>query len=73
MIGQKNLNATLNARIILAKWHIYKCKLNGVAIFLYKFIIDLKYYIEIEKSIALKLEKLTQYNKTWLQIEEEIT
>ena len=51
-------NQLLNACILLAKWHIYKNKLNQSQIFFYKYLWDLKYYLVIEKSIALRNNKL---------------
>jgi hypothetical protein len=64
---------SLNACIILAKWHIYKNKIKESSIFFYKFLCDLKYYIVIEKIIAIKNQKITQYNQKWQQIENYIT
>jgi hypothetical protein len=66
-------HATINACIILAKWHIYKNKLNESQIFLYKFLCDLKYYIIIERTIAIKNQRITQYNQIWKEIEDNIT
>ena len=64
---------TLNACILLAKWHIFKTKLNEDNIFFYKFLCDLKYYLLIEKSIAVRQGKLKQHDKNWRQIEDYIT
>jgi exonuclease III len=64
---------TLNACLILAKWHIYKNKIKESSIFFYKFLCDLKYYIQIEKTIAIKNGKIIQYNYNWQQIENYIT
>ena len=63
----------LNACILLAKWYIYKTKLGQKDIFFYRFICDVKYYLVIEKTIALNQEKLKQYNTMWQTIEEQIT
>jgi hypothetical protein len=63
----------LNACILLAKWYIYKTKLGQKDIFFYRFICDVKYYLVIEKTIALNQEKLKQYNIMWQTIEEQIT
>jgi hypothetical protein len=64
---------TINAILILAKWRIYKDKLNSTDTFFYKFLCELKYYINTEKLIALKNNKLTNYNNIWLKVEEQIT
>jgi hypothetical protein len=66
-------NETLNACIIYAKWHIYKNKLNYEDTFFYKYLCDLRYYILIEKNIALRQNKLRNYNKKWQIIEEHMT
>jgi hypothetical protein len=63
----------INAILILAKWRIYKDKLNSSDTFFYKFLCELKYYINIEKTIALKNDKLTSYNNMWLKVEEQLT
>jgi hypothetical protein len=64
---------TLNACIIIAKWHIYKNKLKESSTFFYKFLCDMKYYLEIEKTIAIKNQKLTKYHQKWQQVENYIT
>jgi hypothetical protein len=71
VLDEKGRYDTLNACIILAKWHIYKNKLNESAIFLYKFLCDLKYYLIIEKTIAIRNQRTTQYNQRWENIEED--
>jgi hypothetical protein len=63
----------INAILILAKWRIYKDKLDSSDTFFYKFLCELKYYINIEKTIALKNNKLTNYNNMWLKVEEQLT
>ena len=63
----------LNACILLAKWHIYKNKLNQSDTFFYRFLCDLKYYINVEKSIATKNNKLNEYMEMWQRIEDYIT
>jgi hypothetical protein len=64
---------TLNACMLLAKWHIYKQKLNQSEIFFYKFLCELKYFIKTEKIIALRNNKLENYINTWHLIEQYIT
>jgi hypothetical protein len=63
----------INACILLAKWHIYKNKLNQSETFFYRFLCELKFYINIEKSIALKNNNLIKYNTKWLAVEEHLT
>jgi hypothetical protein len=66
-------NETLNACILNAKWYIYKCKLSENSIFFYSFLCDLKYFLIIEKTIALRNDSYHKYSQTWLNIEENIT
>jgi hypothetical protein len=66
-------NNTLNACIMLAKWHIYKTKLDQSQTFFYKYLCDLKYFLIIEKTIALRNNNLGNFNKTWQNVEEHIT
>jgi hypothetical protein len=63
----------INACLLLAKWRIYKDKLNNSDTFFYKFLCELKYYINIEKSVALKNNKITNYNNIWQKVEEQLT
>jgi hypothetical protein len=73
VLGDYQKNETLNACILMAKWHIYKNKLNESAIFFYRFLCDLKYYLIIEKNIYLKQGKLQTYTNKWQIIEDYIT
>ena len=66
-------NKLLNACIIIAKWHIFKMKLDQAEIFFYKFLCDLKYYILTEKTIALRNNKVVTYQRTWNLLEEHLT
>jgi hypothetical protein len=72
-LGNKQRNKLLNACILLAKWHIYKNKLNQSETFFYKFLCDLKYYLTIEKTISLKNNRMNQYVETWHKLEESLT
>jgi hypothetical protein len=64
---------TLNACMLLAKWHIYKNKLNHNHIFFYRFICELKYYIQTERTIAIKNNQAINYINTWQMVEQYIT
>jgi hypothetical protein len=64
---------TLNACILIAKWHIYKNRLNNDGIFFYKFLCELKYALVIEKKIALRNNSLQRYNLAWEKVENFIT
>jgi cob(I)alamin adenosyltransferase len=63
----------LNACILIAKWHIYKSKLNNELVFFYKYLCELKYALVMEKNIALRNNNMQRYNVTWQKIEELIT
>jgi hypothetical protein len=73
VLGNKQKNRLLNACILLAKWHIYKNKLNQSEIFFYKFLCDLKYYLKIEKTIFLRIDKFNRYVDTWQKLEDSLT
>jgi hypothetical protein len=60
----------LNAILQLARWHIYTAKLNAKNPFLYKFLIQLKYKLKVEKLIYLRNNKLAKYENMWEDIED---
>ena len=68
----KNIN-TLNACLLLAKWHVYKNKLNDSEIFFYNFLRELKYHLNTEKLIAIRNDRLHQYINKWQFVEDHIT
>jgi hypothetical protein len=63
----------LNACLLLAKWHIYKNKLNQSDTFFYRFLCELKYLINVEKTIAAKNNRLQEFTQMWQKIEDHIT
>jgi hypothetical protein len=69
----RNKNEQLNACVILAKWHIYKNKLNQEQIFFYKFLCELKYFLTIEHTIALRNNTVNKYETTWQKIADNLT
>jgi hypothetical protein len=73
VLGNKYKNNLLNACILLGKWHIYKTKLHQADIFFYRFLCDLKYYLMIEKTIALKNNNISKYSVLWQEIEDQLT
>jgi hypothetical protein len=73
ILGNKLKNKLLNACILLGKWHIYKHKLDQSDIFFYKFQCELKYYLMIEKTIALRNNKLNLYTSLWQSLEDTLT
>jgi hypothetical protein len=73
VLGNNSKNELLNTCILMAKWHVYKNKLDESSIFFYKFVCELKYYIKVEKTIALNNNTLKVYEQKWEIIEREIT
>ena len=69
---QENID-TLNACMLLAKWHIYKQKLNQKEIFFYKYLCELRYYIKTERNIAIRSNQPIEYINTWQIVEDYIT
>jgi exonuclease III len=72
-IGKHKYIDTLNACLLLAKWHVYKNKLNDSEIFFYNFLRELKYNLDTEKLIALRNDKLHLYTNKWQFVEDYIT
>jgi hypothetical protein len=72
-IDNSKQRIALNACILFGKWHVYRSKLNQLPPFFYKYLCSLKYNLVIEKTIALKNNKLAQYNQIWQEIENHIT
>ena len=72
LIKSSDTNDTLNACLLLARWHIYTEHLNQQQPCLYKFLCQLKYKIKVEKQIHLRNNKITLFNNMWREIEEHI-
>jgi hypothetical protein len=72
-MGPQAKMQTLNACLLLAKWHVYKSKINESEVFFYNFLRDLKYNLEIEKTIAIRKGNMQNYNTKWQMVEEYIT
>jgi hypothetical protein len=72
-IGPHEIFNTLNACLLLAKWHVYKRKLDESEIFFHNFLCDLKYNLDTEKTIALRNGKALRYTQRWQIVEDYIT
>jgi hypothetical protein len=72
IIGNEEQNSLLNSCILLAKWHIYKNKLDDSEIIFYKFLCDLKYYLIIEKTIDLRNNNYHKYLNKWQILEDTL-
>jgi hypothetical protein len=72
-IGKHRNIDTLNACLLLAKWHVYKSKLNDSEICFYNFLRDIKYNLNIEQTIAIRNNKLHHYTTKWQFVEDFIT
>ena len=66
-----NTDKPLNFIILFAKFYIYKCKLETINPILNNFIRQLQYRYIIEKNLALKNNKETEFQRNW-QIYSEI-
>ena len=71
--GKNSSNDVINACLLLEKWTIYRTKLNESPVFFYNFLCDLKYHLTTEKTIALRNNKLKDYESMWAKIEDELT
>jgi hypothetical protein len=72
-IGKNPELQTLNACLLIAKWHIYKCNLKESQPFFYNFLCDLKQNLYIEYAIAIKKNKINNYESKWQIVEEYVT
>jgi hypothetical protein len=72
-IGPHEIFNTLNACLLFAKWHVYKRKLDESEVFFHNYLCELKYNIDIEKTIAFKNDKMVGYMQRWQMVEEYIT
>jgi hypothetical protein len=72
-VGKDPKIQTLNACLLLAKWHIYKCNLSESQPFFYKFLCDLKQNLNIEYAIAINKNKIQDYNTKWQMVDEYVT
>ena len=68
-IGMDPNLETLNACLLLAKWHIYKCNLKESHPYFYNFLCDLKQHLNIEQAIAIRNNKLPKYHIRWQMVE----
>jgi hypothetical protein len=71
-IGPQEIFNTLNACLLLAKWYVYKRKLDESEVFFHIFLCDLKYNLDMEKTIALRNDKITRYTQRWQIVEDYI-
>jgi bifunctional DNA-binding transcriptional regulator/antitoxin component of YhaV-PrlF toxin-antitoxin module len=72
-IGPHEIFQTLNACLLLAKWHVYRRKLNESEVFFYHFLCDLRYNLDTEKTIAIRNDRLSKYVNRWQMVENYIT
>jgi hypothetical protein len=64
---------TLNACLLLAKWYIYRCRLDQSQPFLYKYLCNLRYHIIVEKLIAIQNNRLEKYIQMWQLVDDYLT
>ena len=72
-IGPHEIFQTLNACLILAKWHVYRRKLDESEVFFHNYLCDLKYNLQTEKTIALRNNNISKYINRWQLVEDYIT
>jgi hypothetical protein len=64
-------STSLNACIVLAKWHVYNSKMNSLSPCLYKLLCHLKMRISIERNIATR-NNMKNFEETWQKLEEHM-
>jgi hypothetical protein len=72
-IGPHEIFQTLNACLLLAKWFVYRRKLDESEVFFRLYLCDLKLNLDLEKTIALRNNNLSKYVKRWQLVEDYIT
>jgi hypothetical protein len=72
-IGPHKIFQTLNACLLLAKWFVYRRKLDESVVFFRLYLCDLKYNLDTEKTIALRNNNLSKYVNRWQLVEDYIT
>jgi hypothetical protein len=72
-VGPQEIFNTLNACLLMAKWHVYKRKLDESEVFFHNYLCDLKYNLDREKIIALRNDNLPRYINRWRIVEDYIT
>jgi hypothetical protein len=72
-IGPQDIFQTLNACLLLAKWHVYKCNLDESEVFFHNYLRELKYHLDTERTIAIRNNKIQGYTKRWQIVEDYIT
>ncbi len=60
--------STINYIILLGKMYIYRQKMNENTIYFNYFLNELKFKLDIEKTICETNNTLTQFNKKWATI-----
>jgi hypothetical protein len=64
---------TLNTCLLLAKWHVYRSKLGEAKIFFYNYLCDVRNNLAMEKTIAIKNNKMEKFVTKWQAVEDYIT
>jgi hypothetical protein len=72
-VGPQDIFQTLNACLLLAKWHVYKRNLDESEVFFHNYLCELKYNLDSEKTIAIRNNKLQRYINRWQIVEDYIT
>ena len=71
--NQSEFSKPINYILILTRFYIYKCRINNKGLNIAEWVKELKFFIHIEKKIAIKADrfpKFTKYWQKWLQIFE---
>ena len=71
--NQSEFSKHINYILILTRLYIYKCRINNKGLNIAEWVKELKFFIHIEKKIAMKADrfpKFIKYWQKWLQIFE---
>ena len=72
--NQNEFNEPINYILILTRFYIYKCPINIKELNIAAWVKEIKFFLYIEKKIAIKIDRFDQFTKywqKWMQIFED--
>ena len=63
--NQNEYNLPINCILILSRFYIYKCRINNKELNIAAWTKEMKFFIHIEKKIAIKTDRFDKFTKSW--------
>ena len=63
--NQSEFSKTISFILILTRFYIYKCRINTKGSNIAEWVKELKFFIRIEKKIAIKADRFHKFTKYW--------